>query len=114
MSKKIAAITPSRTIGSVTGTRALPAPAVEPVADTASVGELAAVGLVHTAEPTVALDAIDDAPVIGSRIEEVLIPDAHHPSGPKRLPPSIRALTTARVTTTDWRQDGLFADGDAN
>ena len=80
MSKAIAAITPSRTMGLVTGTNTLPTPAVKPAADTAAVGELAAVGLVHTAEPTVALDAIDDAPVIGSRIGEVLIPDSHHPA----------------------------------
>jgi hypothetical protein len=87
---------------------------VEPTAGPANVVETAAVGVLHTAGPTVVLDTIEDAPVIGSKIGEALIPDALYSPGTKRLPQVIKAQTTARVGTTDWRRDGSFADGDAD
>jgi hypothetical protein len=56
----------------------------------------------------------EGAPVIGSRIGDTLILDALYSPEMKRLPPVIRARTTARVGTTDWRKDGSFADGDVD
>ena len=68
----------------------------------------------HTTGAANAPDTVDGAPAIGSRIGKALVLDALFSPGPKRLPQSIAARTTARVGADDWRRNQSFAEADAD